>query len=127
MYTLLDALTAISFGQERKKSGNSQEELNVDPLSANSATDGDEGPEEAWRWINIIIGLRSSNPQRTIRKRGYVMWDLARLVAWGFFDQNWHSIPCEEPVDSEQLVRRIAYVYNSFNAKRAIWDRDGRG
>ena len=127
-YRYLDALKAIIFKQKREKPGNNQEELNVDPPSAKPATDGDRGPEEAWQWAHITAGVgRFSDLHRTVRKRGYVMWDLARLAAWGVLDQDWRSIPCEKHVDRIQLRRRIAYVYKSFSARREINDGGGRG
>ena len=127
-YSLSGGLGDARLRQEREKCTNKQEDLNVFSLTTRSAVGSDTGPEEAWRWATIDNGLwRVSGPQRILRKRGYVMWDSARLAAWGLLDHDWHSIPCEEPPDDSQRSRRSLDMYSSFNARRKIWDRGGRG
>ena len=127
-YSLTGGLRDVRLRQEQRASENNQMDLNVDSFSTESALGSDRGPEEAWRWGTIDNGLwRYDGPQGTLQKRGYVMWDSARLAAWGLLDQDWHSIPYEEPVEPSQRLFRIADMENSYNARREIWDRGGRG
>ena len=112
--TLLLGLGNIKLLQEQQVCRDDQMGLNVDRFSPESTMGKERGPEEAWRWGTIANGLqRVSGPERTLRKPGYVMWDFARLAAWGLLDQDWHSIPCEEPVHIVQLSRRMADNLNS--------------
>ena len=128
LYTLLHGLGNVRLLQEQQVCKDDQMGLNVDRFSPDSTMGKERGPEEAWRWGTIANGLlRVSGPERTLRKRGYVMWDFARLAAWGLLDQDWHSIPCEEPVHIVQLSRRMADNLNSWKARSAIWERGGRG
>lgn len=71
-------------------------------LVGNSAYDGDKGPEEAWRWtftetINSHDLYQVFVRQKTLRKRGYVMWEYARLVEWGLLGYNWRELPYGKP------------------------------
>ena len=102
-------------------------DLDVDQYSTRSTIDSDRGPEEAWRWGTIANGLwRYPGPAGTLRRRGYVMWDSARLAAWGVLDQDWHIIPCEK-FDPSLRSLRIVDMVDSWKARREIWDRGGRG
>ena len=114
--------------QEKQESGKNQTDLTVDPLFTESAMGNDRGPEKAWRWGTIANGLfRAAGPQRTLRRRGYVMWDFARLAAWDLLDHDWHRIPCEEPIGPSRRSKPTVDRFNSWTARRKIWERGGRG
>lgn len=86
----------------------SEEEVSLF-LVENSAYDDDEGPEEAWRWaftdidtIDIENLYEILVRKKTLRKRGYVMWDSARLAEWDLFDYDWRNLPYEKPIDDSE-------------------------
>lgn len=96
-------------------------------IETGSAIDTDQGPISAWRWGNISNGLlRNPSPAATLRRRAYVMWDSARLAAWGLLDKDWRTIP-REAFDSSPRPRRLVDMVDSWKARREIWNRGGRG
>ena len=87
----------------------SEEEVNISLVENSAYDDDDEGPEEAWRWaftdtdtVNIenLYGILVR--KKTLRKRGYVMWDSARLAEWDLFDYNWRDLRYEIPIDDSE-------------------------
>ena len=95
--------------------------------------DNDSGPEEAWRWAhntktkNRFYFLANHQP---LRQRGYVMWDLQRLVNWGILNKS----------VAKMIVRRSPASYNeadetaeereqdeSWEERSRIWGEGGRG
>lgn len=123
-----DALQDIRFGQELLELERDQMDPDIDTSVTQSAMDTDMGPEEAWRWGTIANGdERPSAPEGQLRKRGYVMWDSARLAAWGLFDHDPFNVPYDEHMDPSERARRTVEIINSFDARREIWDRGGRG
>ena len=68
----------------------------------------DTGPADAWRWAHenhTSEGFVYSSYHKALRARGYCLWDLARLVAWPAFHQEWQQPP--EPLsDDEKMSRR---------------------
>ena len=97
------------------------------------ATDGDNGPEDAWLWAYATDATNGLTHwysvhflQRTLRKRAYVMWDFARLATWGLLDYDWSSLPREKFDDDSDQVCRKAEMWGSFNARRKIWKRGGK-
>ena len=100
-------------------------------VSPRLSLDDNSGPEKAWRCVftdSTSITYRSRIAYRkTLRKRGYVMWDYSRLLQWGFLDHEWHELPPEPPVDNLEYNRREAQRVQSFDARVAIWYRGGRG
>ena len=127
-YSLKGSLDDVISIQILQAYGNNQMDLNVDHFSTESSMSSDKGPEEAWRWANIIeMQWSSCEPRRTLRKRGYVMWDFARLAEWGLLDEDFTSIPHEDDGADLMLSRRIDELHDSCKARREIWDRGGRG
>lgn len=62
--------------------------------------DHDSGPAEAWRWAHATCTkdhFYFLEKHRRFRQRGYVMWDLTRLLGWNFF-----VLPVQAPA-SESL------------------------
>ena len=109
------------------------EELKTLHIGPPFLNDSDRGPMEAWRWANS----KSSKGQfyfredhRPLRQRGYVMWDLQRLLNWKLL---------ETPVDNmiaphwpgylERLKRQDERVEQreSFKERSRIWMHGGRG
>ncbi|KAK2767813.1 hypothetical protein FQN54_003974 [Arachnomyces sp. PD_36] len=72
--------------------------------------DLDNGPAEAWRWTfaseySVSFGY---NPRtRELRRSGYIMWDYARLVDWGFFQGDW--VPPSLDRSPDDVKREQAY------------------
>ena len=103
-------------------------------ILAQRTTDGDAGPEEAWRWADcsdpnpmIRTYWRRLNEQRNLRHWGYVMWDLARLVRWDIFNHDWNSLPRHSFIDGQEAKHRRDVMRSSFAARHEIWVRGGRG
>ena len=98
-------------------------------VPAQLAVDSDKGPEEAWRWAyaeNTNAYWYNRSEQGFLRKRGYVMWDSARLAQWGLLDHECDGLP-HEIVSSEEARHRGRQMRDSFEARRKIWSRGGRG
>lgn len=98
-------------------------------IPAQLAIDSDKGPKDAWRWAyaeNTNAQWYNGNEQGFLRQRGYVMWDSARLGQWGLLDQEWRELP-RESVSDEEERRRAREMRDSFEARRTIWSRGGRG
>ena len=92
--------------------------------------DGDIGPAEAWRWAHAkstkerFYYLKS---HRSLRQRGYVMWDLKRHLEWGLLEK-----PVANMLDSLRLdFLRWESVQQeqrrSFEERTRIWLNGGRG
>lgn len=82
----------------------SDDEVNLFLVEKSARDDDDEGPEKAWRWVftktvNIENLYETHLKKMILRKRGYVMWDSARLAEWGLLDYDWRDLPNEEPID----------------------------
>jgi hypothetical protein len=70
--------------------------------------ESDTGPADAWRWAHFNEARAHfvySADQKALRARGYCMWDLARIVAWPTFRQEWRP-PAEPFSDTQRLSRR---------------------
>ena len=104
--------------------------LHIGPAFLN---DSDSGPMEAWGWANS----KSSKGQfyfredhRPLRQRGYVMWDLQRLLNWKLLEK-----PVEEVIAPhrrgypERLRREVEREEQrkSFKERSRIWMDGGRG
>ena len=124
-YSLSAGLGEVRFIQEERKY---HMDLTANPLITESAIGSDRGPEEAWRWATIANGLlRGSGGQWTLRRRGYVMWDLTRLAAGGLLDQDWHRMSRENTINLSERSYSSVDRWGPCHARREIWDRGGRG
>ena len=97
-----------------------------------SAIDYDKGPEEAWRWASTFTSVLEhrfwfSLSQKTLRDRGYVLWDSARLVKWGLLDQVCITIRFENGIVDALIHECSKQLSHSVPARRRIRDRGGRG
>ena len=127
-HSLSRGLDNVRDEQEQKASGSNQTDLSVDSFPTESTMGSDRGPAEAWRWANIVHSLvRNPSTEGALRKRGYVMWDYARLAAWGLLDYDWYDIFVEGPSGAYQRSRHIGDMWKSHDKRREIWDRGGRG
>ena len=95
--------------------------------------DHDSGPAEAWRWAHARCTkdrFYFLEDHRRFRQRGYVMWDLTRLLDWNFFALPSRALPQErlfnyhperfEKEDKSNLQR------DSFAERTRIWLEGGR-
>lgn len=95
--------------------------------------DIDSGPAEAWRWAHAAYTkdhFYFLDDHRRFRQRGYVMWDLTRLLRWKFFTL---------PVRIQALERSSGYLerlekeaevkkqMDSWKERSRIWLKGGRG
>lgn len=82
----------------------------------------DHGPMEAWMWthaaeIDLIFGYNYNT--RKLRARGYVLWDIERLLNWGFFQSEW--IPPDEDDGQDFLDREHAMWKARARKKQLAW------
>ena len=109
------------------------EELKTLRIGAPFLNDSDSGPMKAWRWANS----KSTQGQfyfredyRPLRQRGYVMWDLQRLLNWKFLERpvedmiatRWPGYPERLRREDERDEQR-----ESFKERSRIWMHGGRG
>ncbi|KAF6231404.1 hypothetical protein HO173_010364 [Letharia columbiana] len=127
--SLFDALEAQGYGNGLSMLENYTEEDEHVHITAQLAIDGDKGPEEAWRWAyagNTNAAWYNISEQGSLRKRGYVMWDSARLAQWGLLTYEWDELS-RDSFNSEDHRRRMDEMRGSFKARHEIWCRGGRG
>ena len=127
--SLYDALSAQGYGNGLPDLADYTEEDERVHIPAQLAVDGDKGPREAWRWAyegNQNEYWYNISEQGSLRQRGYVMWDFARLAQWGLLKHEWDGLPCE-PFNTEDYCRRRGEMRDSFEARHKIWCRGGRG
>jgi hypothetical protein len=103
--------------------------------------DGNTGPAQAWYHTHlecIIKDFVNLDGHQGIQALAYVMWDYARLLSWGIFEE-----PFEENVKLNDVrLYYLQYGYGYFLARhepsarelnkthkprREIWDLGGRG
>lgn len=108
-------------------------------LYVNPPFDDDDGigPAEAWRWIHA----RSTkdhfyfrNDHRWLRQRGYVMWDLPRLLGWIFLSFPVKALALERLPRARQILEETArreaeqeMQRYSWTERSRIWSKGGRG
>ena len=95
--------------------------------------DSDSGPMEAWRWANwksSRVQFYFREDHRPLRQRGYVMWDLQRLLNWKFLEKPVEDVVAPRwPGYPEQLRRQDERneQRESFKERSRIWVHGGRG
>lgn len=107
------------------------EDYSSDDLAATLGTpfveDLDPGPTEAWRWTHSEMTSTyfiSSIYHANLRKRGYVMWDHARLVKWGFFDSVWKNPGAP---DNTEFLRRKDAMEKSWAQRKRLFKKGAEG
>ena len=102
-------------------------------MQASFDDDNDRGPAEAWRWA---YAARTENhfyfleDYRPLRQRGYVMWDLKRLLGWHLLDNPVEDLISRHipdnygrwGVSAEELEQE-----ESWQERDRIWGEGGRG
>jgi hypothetical protein len=90
--------------------------------------DPDPGPAEVWRLTHLdkscdqfVMAFYPGH--RSLRERGYVMWDHERLANWGLLKIPWQAQP-EAHAEWERARKRMQW---SQNRRSKIWRRGGRG
>lgn len=127
--SLYDALTEQGYENGLSELRDYTEEDKRVHIRAQLTSDGDKGPEDAWRWAyagNTSVYWYNISEQGFLRQRGYVMWDFARLAQWGLLNHEWDELPCE-PFRTEEYIRRQKGMRDSFEARYEIRSRGGRG
>ena len=109
------------------------EELKILHISPPFLKDSDRGPTEAWRWAHS----KSSKSQfyfradhRPLRQRGYVMWDLQRLLDWKLLENPVENVIAQRRPGYPERLRRKAErdeQRQSFKERSRIWMNGGRG
>lgn len=96
--------------------------------------DDDSGPAEAWRWVHAKSTkdhFYFLENHRRLRQRGYVMWDLKRLLGWNFFVLPIQALTPERlPTYSSERFEKEAkrkMQVDSFREREQIWLKGGRG
>ena len=128
-YSCFEALTTQGHSNDLLELRNYTEEDEHIHIPGQLAIDADKGPEEAWRWANADNDYSSwynIDEQASLRQRGYVMWDSARLIRWGLLDHEWDELP-PLIVGNEEQLRRDYEMRESIEARHEIWQRGGRG
>lgn len=96
--------------------------------------DHDSGPAEAWRWAHAACTkdhFYFLKEHRGLRQRGYVMWDLIRLLGWDFFALPSQALASERlssyyPNRLEWAAKRNLQG-DSWTERLKIWEKGGRG
>lgn len=109
------------------------EEMKTLHISPPFLNDSDHGPTEAWRWAHS----KSSKSQfyfrkdhRPLRQRGYVMWDLQRLLDWKLLENPVEGVIAQRRPGYPERLRREAErdeQRESFKERSRIWMHGGRG
>ena len=95
--------------------------------------DNDSGPAEAWRWAhaasteNRFYFLEDHRP---LRQRGYVMWDLKRLLDWHLLEKPVEDLISRHVRDNYGRWERAAEEeeqMESWEERSRIWQEGGRG
>ena len=94
--------------------------------------DDDDGPAEAWRWTHakkpkdLFYYLKD---HRRFRWRGYVMWDLSRLLGWQFLSTPIQAQASERLSSKERADERAEWEMQDFSwtERSRIWLKGGRG
>ena len=104
--------------------------LHIGPPFSN---DSDCGPMEAWLWANSNSSKGEfyfRKDHRPLRQRGYVMWDLQRLLDWKLLESPVEDVIAPHPPGYPERLRREAErneQSESFKERSRIWMDGGRG
>lgn len=98
-------------------------------LAKHSVTnDQDPGPYNAWLWAHTDsedYKYFFSEPHAPLRKRGYVMWDHARLVdEWNLFSRPFENIENET---GDEFTHSDEYIEYSYDRRSRIFMTGGTG
>ena len=135
---LSDALTPprmLQRGGVPLEKYNDEEERNF--VNPSFDDDNDSGPAEAWRWAHATSTkdrFYFLKEHRLLRQRGYVMWDLKRLLGWNFFALPAQALALQRlPSGLERLEeqaereRQYKMQEDSWAERERIWENGGRG
>ena len=109
------------------------EELKTLHIGPPFLSDSDSGPMEAWRWANSKSSKGEfyfREDHRPLRQRGYVMWDVKRLLNWKLLEQPVEDVIAPRHVGYPERLRREAErgeQRESFKERSRIWMHGGRG
>ncbi len=135
---LYDALTPprmLQRGGVPLEKYNDEEERNF--VNPSFDDDDDSGPAEAWRWAHATSTkdrFYFLKEHGLLRQRGYVMWDLKRLLGWNLFALPAQALALQRlPSGLERLEeqaereRQYKMQKDSWAERERIWERGGRG
>ena len=109
------------------------EELKTLHIRPPFSNDSDCGPMEAWLWANSDSSKGQfyfRNDHRPLRQRGYVMWDLQRLLDWKLLENRVEDVIAPHRPGYPERLRREAErneQRESFKERSRIWMDGGRG
>ena len=95
--------------------------------------DNESGPAKAWRWAHATTRQNRSyflEKHRPLRQRGYVMWDLRRLLEWNLFKNPVGDLIARHRMSYFDLLRWEAEQneqMNSWEERSRIWQEGGEG
>ena len=99
--------------------------------------DDDSGPAEAWRWAHAKSTKQRFyflKEHRLFRQRGYVMWDLKRLLGWNLFALPVQALASERSLSGLERLEKQAEEMkqekmqsDSWRERSRIWQEGGDG
>ena len=107
-----------------------EENIHIGP-SFNS--DSDRGPVQAWRWAHSNSSRSSfyfQERHQPLRQRGYVMWDMKRLLGWNLIEKPVADLIARNYPGYPERLRRSAErdeETQSFRERSRIYMEGGRG
>lgn len=96
-------------------------------------SDNDRGPVEAWRWAHSKSSRSAfwfREDHQPLLQRGYVLWDLKRLIDWKILEKPVEDIIARKYLGYFERVERRAEregQMESWKERSRIWQEGGRG
>ena len=106
-----------------------EERLYVNP-PFDKNEDDDIGPAAAWRWAHARKSKDSFyylNSYRSLRQRGYVLWDFRRHVDWGLLENGVEDISIPLRPRYLDWVAEQQEQTRSFEERQRIYEKGGHG
>ena len=92
--------------------------------------DDDIGPAKAWRWAharNTKERFYYLKSHRSLRQRGYVMWDIKRHLEWGLLEKPVADMLVSPRPDFLRWEAEQHEQTRSFKERSRIWEKGGHG
>ena len=95
--------------------------------------DNESGAAEAWRWAHATTTRKRPyflEDHRPLRQRGYVMWDLRRLLEWNLIEKPVGDLIARHRLSYPELLRWEAEQdeqMESWEERSRIWQEGGEG
>ena len=132
-FHLFKALTPLDSLQDNgiplEEYTDEEERLYVNP-PFDKNEDDDIGPAKAWRWAHARKSKDSFyylKSHRSLRQRGYVMWDFKRHVDWGMLEKAVQDILVSLRPRYLKWVAEQQEQTRSFEERQRIYEEGGHG